>query len=138
MVAKGGGRQEKDERRRARRRPILETFSIFVSIPKKGGHRLRILDLSEKGIGFEFDAEGESIAAYPVTEGEVIDLSLYLNQTVSLPLSVTVVRIEERNGVRKIGGEIQEQDSKPYTALVAFLNFVDRLAEAGSSANFAY
>ena len=109
---------------------MLDTFSIFVVIPSKGFHRLRIFDLSEDGIGFELDTEGESVDAFAVERGSVMELRLYLNQSLYLPVSLEVVRLDESHATRRIGGVFAEKNSKAYTAFVAFLKMLDSVQEA--------
>jgi hypothetical protein len=116
------------ERRRARRRPIIETFSIFCIVPKKGVHRLQIHDLSENGIGFDLDTEGEEPGAFPLKSGDQLDLHFYLNQSLYLPISVRVARIEERNQLRRIGAEFNTKD-KGFQAIAAFLKLLDAIVD---------
>ena len=47
------------EKRRAKRRGILDRFSFYISIPKLGHSRHKVKDISELGIGFELDTLGE-------------------------------------------------------------------------------
>ncbi|MEK6705593.1 MAG: PilZ domain-containing protein [Bdellovibrionota bacterium] len=113
------------ERRLAKRRPILETFSIFVVVPKKGVHRLKLGDLSEIGIGFDLDIEGEPQAGFPMASGGEIGLRLYLNQSLYLPLVVKVVRVEKREGFRRVGATFSDAGGKVHNALVSFLHMLD-------------
>ena len=119
------------ERRRARRRPILDSFSLFITIPKKGVHRLRIHDASELGLGFEFDTEGELIDDFPVAPGEAVDVRLYLNQSLYLPLSVSVARVQPGEAGRRVGAEFSERSSPSYRAFQSFLALLDQLVDAG-------
>jgi hypothetical protein len=116
------------ERRRTRRRPIISTFSLFVVIPRKGPHRLPIHDLSDAGIGFDLDTEGEESGDFNVKEGESLDIHLYLNQSLYLPLSVRIMRLEERNQVRRIGAEFSEEDAG-FKAFQAFLQMLDSIVD---------
>ena len=54
------------ERRKAKRRPILEAFSFFVVVPKKGMMKLAVLDVSESGLGFDYDVGGEDTSSFPI------------------------------------------------------------------------
>ena len=119
------------ERRKAKRRPILESFSLFVVVPGKGDYRLPLHDLSELGIGFDLDMEGEDPAAFPIKPSEHIDVLLYLNQTLSIPLTVKVARIVDEGGYRKIGAEFLEKNGKSHQALLSFVKVIDELAEIG-------
>lgn len=116
------------ERRKAIRRPILSTFSVFIAIPKKGLHRLQVHDMSELGIGFDLDVEGEELSAFPVKEGDPIEFRLYLNNTLFLPLTVQVKRVEEYHAKRRVGAEFQKQSSTGYKAFLSFLKMIDEIA----------
>ena len=118
------------ERRGSKRRPILESFSFFVSIPKKGGHRLIAHDVSDSGMSFDFDIEGEGADAMPVKKGESFDVQLYLNQSLYLPLAVTVIRVTDVDGIRKIGSEFNDKQGAGFKALLSFLAMVDNISEA--------
>jgi hypothetical protein len=119
------------ERRRFKRRPILETFSLFCVVPKKGSHRLPVHDVSDAGIGFDLDIDGESTTDFPLKSGERIDVQLYLNQTLYLPVALQVARIEDTASVRRIGAELVDANSPSSKAFAAFLNMLDLLTEAG-------
>lgn len=118
------------ERRKSRRRPILDTFSLFLVVPKKGAHRLPIHDISNEGIGFSLDTEGESPDQFPLSTGEVIQLRLYLNQTLYLPLTLKTARIEAVGGVRRVGAAFEETSSKSHRAFLAFNQMLEQVAEA--------
>ena len=121
------------ERRKTPRRPVLESFSLFVVVPKKGDHRLPVHDLSDQGVGFDIDMEGESIESFPVKSGETFELKLYLNQTLFIPLQVKVARIVETQGetgaVRRIGAEFAQKNTKAFLGLRAFVTLLDSLLE---------
>lgn len=124
------------ERRKAPRRPVVDTFSLFAVVPKKGPHRLPVHDVSELGVGFDFDIEGESIATFPAAVGERFDLHLYLNQTLFLALEVEIMRIEaRRNGSRRVGAEIANRKSAAYRGFAAFIEMLDAVAESASVAS---
>ena len=118
------------ERRKARRRPILHSFSLFVVVPKKGVHRLDIHDVSEVGIKFSFDTEGEDLAVFPINQGDPLDIHLYLNQSLFLPLSVSVTRVDTQSGIRRLGGEFTDLNSAGYRAFASFLNTLDEISAA--------
>lgn len=117
----------KSERRHKNRRTILETFNFFVVVPKKGSHRLPVHDLSEDDIGFDIDIEGEMLTNSFIGVEEIIELHLYLNQSLYLPLKIKVARIEEKNSVRRIGATFCEEDSAARKACVAMLQMIDQL-----------
>lgn len=121
--------KDKSERRRAERRPILDTFSLFAVVPRKGPYKLRVDDVSSVGIGFFLDIEGESSTEFPVKKGEVFDLNLYLNQSLFLPLNVEVMRVEERDSVRRIGAEFHDKSTEAYKAYLSFLSMLEGMID---------
>jgi hypothetical protein len=118
------------ERRRSKRRPVLDTFSLFCVVPKKGVHRLKVHDLSDLGMGFDLDIDGESFEEFPVKAKEQFEVHLYLNQSLYLSMQVQVARLEEAGGVRRVGAEFVERNSPAYKAFAAFLQMLDLLSDA--------
>jgi hypothetical protein len=121
--------QSPQERRRSKRRPILDTFSLFCVVPKKGVHRLQVHDISDLGLGFDLDIDGESFDEFPVKPKEKLDVQLYLNQSLYLTLKVEVARIEDSRGVRRVGAEFTDKTSNAHKAYAAFLQMLDLLSE---------
>ncbi len=117
------------ERRKAKRRPILEAFAFFVVVPKKGLMKLKVVDVSESGVGFDYDVGGESFSAFPVEKAEMLELNFYLNQALSIPLRVRVMRIEDIHGVRRVGAEFVGTGLAPHRGLLAILDMIDRIVE---------
>ncbi len=117
------------DRRGSKRRPILESFSFFVVVPKKGFHRLRVVDMSESGVGFDYDIIGEMKEAFPVTVGETFDLQFYLNQTLFFPLHVKVMRIDDSKVLRRVGAEFTVTGTPEHQGLCAILDMIDRVSE---------
>ncbi len=117
------------DRRGSRRRPILESFSFFVVVPKKGFHRLRVVDLSDTGVGFDYDIVGEMKEAFPVTSGETFELQFYLNQTLFFPMNVKVARIDDSKVLRRIGAEFTATGTPEHHGLLAVLDMIDKVAE---------
>ncbi len=117
------------ERRKARRRPILETFSLFAVVPKKGVHRLKIHDVSEDGIGFDLDTEGESQEDFSLEAGAALELWLYFNPSLYLPLTVETIRVEKQGPVRRVGAVFLNKGEKPHSAVVAFLQMLDNIVD---------
>lgn len=126
---KGSSSPTGQERRRTRRRPILETFSIFIVIPKKGLHRLEVQNISEDGMGFDLDVEGESPHNSPIKIGDTVDFRFYLNQSLFIPLSIQVVRVEEHHTGRRIGAEFQDKSTPGYKAFLSLLHFFDHVVD---------
>lgn len=121
------------ERRRSPRHRVLESFSMFVSLPKKGDHRLPLHDVSQHGVGFDLDLEGEILPPFQVTIGEELDIQLYLNQSLFVPIKVKVARIESEKSARRIGAELLERGSKPSAAFQAIVKLIDHLEEFAPS-----
>jgi len=115
------------ERRKFKRRPILDTFSVFATIPKKGPHRLTLLDLSDQGLGLMLDTEGENEGDFPVKNGDVLEVHFYLNQSLYLPIQIKVVRLETKAALRQVGGEIISRKDQAHQAYVSFLTMLDNL-----------
>jgi hypothetical protein len=130
-MSKASANPKASERRRSNRRPILDTFSLFAVVPKKGVHRLPVHDLSEQGIAFDLDIEGEAHEQFPIAIGEKIELLLYLNQSLYLPLSGKVMRVDDKSEVRKIGAELSDTGSASFKGYAAFLQLLEVLAESG-------
>jgi hypothetical protein len=124
MVMKQGA-----ERRKTKRRPILDTFSLFAVVPKKGMHRLLVHDVSEGGLGFDLDIDGESFDEFPVKAGEKLEVHLYLNQSLYLPLSVQIARLEDSKTVRRVGTELVNATSPESKAFASFLQMLDVVAD---------
>lgn len=127
-----------NDRRRAPRRPILDSFSFFIALPKKGPHRLPALDVSELGLGFMIDVEGENAANFPVQLGDVIDVQFYLNQTLYIPVKIRIARIVQANpgnqDLRRVGAEFLDRNSPPQKAFTNFIRMIDEIAEVAKVA----
>lgn len=123
------------EKRKTPRRPILDSFSLFIVIPKKGMHRLKVYDVSEQGLGFDYDAEGEDVAEFPAAAGESLDVHFYLNQSLFLPLSLKITRIEQKDLVRRVGAELTDKNSKETRAFVSFVQMLDSVIETAQLAS---
>jgi|GEM_PF-722559 len=117
------------DRRGSRRRPILESFSFFVVVPKKGFHRLRVVDLSDTGVGFDYDIVGEMKEAFPVASGEIFELQFYLNQTLFFPMNVKVARIDDSKVLRRIGAEFIATGTPEHQGLLAVMDMIDKVSE---------
>jgi hypothetical protein len=123
------------EKRRSPRRPVLDTFSVFVVVPSKGMHRLPVHDLSEHGMGFDLDTEGENFADHPLKQGDRLEVHFYLNQSLYLPLNVELVRLQEAKGVRQVGAQFTESGAKGHQAYLAFLQMLDQLEDVAQVKN---
>jgi hypothetical protein len=115
------------ERRRAPRRPILASFSVFAVVGAKGPQRLAIADVSEVGLAFEIDRAGGMLPDFPVKKDEKLSLKFYLNQSLSIPLEVVVARIQPVDGGSRIGVELTTARGPAYQAFKAFVSLVDNV-----------
>ena len=132
-MAKNSREQVKAERRRARRRPVLETFSLSVAIPSLGPHRLDVEDLSEIGIGVRMDSDVFEDGKVPqIQAGENLELNLYLNRSLFIPLRLKVARVVELAPKRQVlvGGDFEESSEGAITAVESFLSVLDVLVDA--------
>lgn len=76
-----------EERRRARRTVVLESFNLFLVVPELFGmSRIYLRDLSAVGLSFRSELE------IPVKSGQKFQARLYLNPAFYLPLDCRVVR----------------------------------------------
>jgi hypothetical protein len=132
-MAKNTREQMKAERRRARRRPVLETFSLGAAIPTLGPHRLEVEDLSEIGIGIRVESEVFEDGNVPqIQAGELLELNLYLNRSLFIPLRLKVARVVEISHKRQIlvGGDFEESSEGAIAAIESFLSVLDVLVDA--------
>ncbi len=116
-----------NERRRSTRRPIITTFSIFVVIPKKGLYKLEVQNISEDGISFDVDIDGESSSDFPIQVTDSIDIKFYLNQSLYIPLSIQVARIDNTSSTRRVGAEFKNKSSPNYNAFLDLLHLLDSI-----------
>jgi hypothetical protein len=121
------------ERRKSRRRPVLETFSLFIVIPKKGPHRLAVRDVSDLGMRFDLDLDLEAAAPddFRVAVGDTLEVDFYINQSLALPLKLQVARFAEATpgSPRQIGGALVDLYAPSYRAFAAFIQLLDAITE---------
>ena len=119
------------ERRRSRRRPVLDRFAVFVVAQGKAPHRLPLRDVSDLGIGFQMDSDSGASELLGVAVGDSLDIQLYINQSLHIPLKIEVVRIyqQESEGPHLVGASIQELYSGGYKAFTSFIQLLDALAD---------
>ena len=122
------GPKDPQDRRKSRRRPIIESFSLNTVIPKWGMHLLPLLDVSETGIGFQVDQHLKGFAS-PVEIGTTLDIRVYLNKSLYLPVKVKIVRFENKDESRLVGAEFLETTSAGYKGLMMFLSMLDNISE---------
>ena len=110
--------KDKTEERISVRRDILDTFRIFITMPHLGSRKITICDLSRSGISFD------SEPGMKLTEGSSIECYLHLNESIRIPLSITVIHIAADCGYIRAGCEITDKQS---SAFKAYSNFVELL-----------
>jgi hypothetical protein len=113
------------EKRKAKRREILDRFSFSVCIPKLGYSRHKVKDISELGIGFELETLGE----FKLSKGETCELHFYLNQSLFLPLQIEVVRQIDHDATQEVGAVFTVQTSNAQTIFNTLVKLVDQLGE---------
>jgi hypothetical protein len=117
---KSSGRGE--ERRRARRTIVQESFHLFVVIPQLHGMvRIYMRDLSRVGLCFQHDLDS------PLTVDQNVSARLYINPGFYLPLECRVARV----GGGEVALEFLEPDS-PAAQAVAKLQDFFTAAEAAA------
>ena len=126
------------ERRKHPRKPVLDSFHVFVVLPHRGSHRLKVHDVSAEGLRFDFDA-GAADPAVEVEVGSKIDARFYLNATLAIPLQLEVVRVEKPSektgGVRRVGTQVLGKKSNEFKAFADFVHMLDTLAAAAEIAS---
>jgi hypothetical protein len=110
----------------------MDTFSLFVVVPKKGPHKLGVRDVSDLGMRFDIELESEVPGEFAIQVGDTLDIELYLNQTLSLPLKVQVVRFAgaKDSGPRQIGVALTDLYAPSYRAFAAFIQLLDAVSES--------
>ena len=128
-MSKASAKSPAVERRRAPRRPVLETFACFAVIPQHGIHRLTVHDISEDGIGFDLDTDAEFRTEFSVQNGDELDIRFYVNPTLYIPLVIKVTRMEDNLSIRRVGAIFQKKNGSDYKAFLAFVTLIDRILE---------
>ncbi|MBI3544745.1 MAG: PilZ domain-containing protein [Deltaproteobacteria bacterium] len=107
------------ERRKHARKDVLDTFHVFIAIPKKGSRKIYLKDVSEGGVGLQADPEDD------FKSGETFKCEFYINPSLKLPLELKVCRVDPG----KVGCELASTAGNAYKAYVAFISLLDQLAE---------
>lgn len=117
----------KTNRRELQRSTVMETFSLFLIVPKKGVQRLVVEDLSPKGIGFYLDLDEEPTDWFDVQVGDKLEILFFLNQSLFIPLTVQIAQLRKKGGSRRIGAEILPSLSKGAAAYKSFCEMLSHL-----------
>ena len=118
------------EKRRSRRLPVLESFSLSVVAVDRPDVRLPIHDLSEVGIGFDADMSADESLQSPMAAGDKLNLHIYLNRSLYIPVTVKIAHISQQGQIRVVGAEFHEK-SKALKAVIQFVRFLDAASETG-------
>jgi hypothetical protein len=119
------------ERRRVKRREILENFSFYICIPKLGYTRHKVNDISELGIGFMVETLGE----FRLANQETCELQFYLNQSLYLPMQIQVVRAMDRPElIQEVGAIFTEMNDSAHDTFVTLVKLVDQMTETAVEA----
>ncbi|NDG83539.1 MAG: PilZ domain-containing protein [Proteobacteria bacterium] len=113
------------EKRKAKRREIVDQFSFYVCVPKLGYTRHKVKDISEIGIGFEIETLGE----FKLQKGEVCELQFYLNQSLHLSLQIEVMRQIDHEATQEVGASFVDQKSNAHATFSTLVKLVDQLSE---------
>lgn len=116
------------ERRKHKRRKILDTFSLFVAIPLKGNLKLNVKDVSEEGLSFESQFSDQE--EFAIRQDESFEIHFYLNQTLFLSLNVKAVRVSQpqfEDSRVLTGVQLLKKESKNHQAYLSFIQMIDYL-----------
>ncbi len=115
------------ERRKAKRREVLDQFSFYICVPKLGYTRHKVNDVSELGIGFTLDTMGE----FKLAQNEVCSLQFYMNQSLYLPLTIQAVRLMEKDEhTQEVGAIFQDPETAVHQTLLTLVKLIDQLSES--------
>ncbi len=118
---------QNNEKRKSKRREILEYFSFYACVPKIGYTRLKVNNVSETGIGFTIETFGE----IKLAKDDQCDLQFYLNQSLFLPLRIQVMRHDEQDGIQQVGAVFLDTGSSQYQTFLILVKLLDQLVEFG-------
>ena len=113
---------KKEERRTNPRKEVLDSFHMFIVIPKFGLHKIYLYDIAENGLSFLSDEKFKENAS--------LDVFFHINPNLRLPLSLNVLHVQKHNDKEnKIGCELNTTGtSKPaFEAYLSFLKLLDQL-----------
>ena len=120
------GNPKATERRRVKRRSILEQFSFYICIPKLGYTRHNVLDISELGIGIMIDTLGE----FRLEANESCELHFYVNQSLHLPLRIKVMRTMDREDLtQEVGAIFLDTETSEFQTFLTLVKLTDQLSQ---------
>ena len=118
------------ERRKVKRREILEKFSFYICIPKMGFARHKVNDISELGIGFTIETLG---GEFKLNSQEQVELHFYLNQSLYLPLKIQVMRQIDASSTQEVGAVFLDTKTPVHQTFLTLVKFLDQISETGVS-----
>jgi hypothetical protein len=122
MNAKNKKQASGEDRRRARRTVVQESFHLFLVIPPIHGMvRIYMRDISRLGLCFRLEMECD------IRSGQKFQARLYINPAFYLPLECVVVRAQPD----EVAVEFLEPDSPAAQAVGKLQDFFESAESAG-------
>lgn len=111
-----------EERRRARRTVVQESFQLFLVIPEAiGMARIYMKDISRLGLSFRADMD------FGLKNGQAVSARVYLNPAFYLPLKAKVVRLT----ATEVGMEFSQPDDPAIKAISLLQDFFEAAEKSG-------
>lgn len=124
MTPKPSKKDSHDERRKAQRLAVQESFNLFLVIPALHGMvRIYMRDISRLGLCFRPEMETS------LAQGQELEARLYINPAFYLPLECRVVRVMKA----EVAVEFVEPDSPAARCVGRLQDFLDSAIDAGVS-----
>ncbi|MGE3262599.1 MAG: PilZ domain-containing protein [Bacteriovoracia bacterium] len=115
-------KEVQDERRKAQRMAVQESFNLFLVIPSVHGMvRIYMRDLSATGLCFRSEMETD------LAQGQKVSARLYINPAFYLPLECVVVRV----GKGEVAVQFLDAESPAVKAVAHLQSFFDSAESAG-------
>lgn len=113
----------KVERRKHVRKEVLDTFQVFISIPKLGPQKIYLKDLSKGGISFSSELKSE------LDEKQKYNIFFHINPSLKLPLQVEIKNISKsRSASVRVGCQFfKTTSSGAYKSYLKFIDLLDNL-----------
>ncbi|MGZ3694579.1 MAG: PilZ domain-containing protein [Bdellovibrionota bacterium] len=124
MSGKNKKHEVQDERRKAQRMSVQESFNLFLVMPSVHGMvRIYMRDISATGLCFRSEVEND------LKQSQKVSARLYINPAFYLPLECEVVRV----GKGEIAVQFLEPASPAAKAVAQLQAFFDSASDAGVS-----
>ncbi len=123
MNAQKPKKESGEERRRARRTIIQESFNLFLVIPESlGMARIYMRDISKLGLSFRTEMD------IGLKDGQLLKARVYINPAFFLPVECKVVRL----GNSEVGVEFTNPAHSSAHAIALLQDFFDAAEKAGT------